>query len=360
MIHEFTPEQQQFIDECLSNPAKAAWLSKFNAKSVQRFLAQYPEDKKNWLTYGKAGVEKKHYFMTQAMTRADEMIFTIQQKKLFDLQCIWRSEKATVEGMVCTADWIHLEISIKTLDIIPPITQEEIELFKEYLLDYQWSQKLYAECGWQEYDRYIRDNSESEIYSFPSYYNYVAYRSKTPALWKVLPDIRGKKEEAYLCAAAKARYEQSQTSDPRPANTEPLDERPFLSGFSDNEVEFIKLFEDYHTAECRTAYYDTRWEEDYSIKDAIQTLQNAQGAVKIEANADWRQAILRAAFQYERGELVAAIDGAYARYLFNRQLGIAPAPNELSRNQWRYLPEQYRQEILDGREALGEPRDFNF
>jgi hypothetical protein len=133
-----------------------------------------------------------------------------------------------------------------------------------------------------------------------------------------------------------------------------------LSGYGENEDEFTRLFEDYHTVECRTAYYEDMWGEDYTLNEAIKTLQHAKGKVKIEANDHWRDAVLQAAFSLERQELVAAIDGAYARYLFNRQLGIAPAPKDISRNDWGYLPEQYRQEILDGREFLGEPRDFNF
>ncbi|HEX2899481.1 MAG TPA: hypothetical protein VHS96_07155, partial [Bacteroidia bacterium] len=323
MKPEFTKEQQQFIDECLSNPEKSAWLSKYQADSVPEFLANYKNHRKHWLDCGKHKANERNYRLTKAMTEADRVIFFIQQKKLFDLQCLWRAEKEEIEGIDCSVDFLKLELNIASLDIIPPIAPEEIELLKEFLLDYHWSRDIFPSDGWQDYRCYIENNCESSMFDLPTYYNYVARKTNTPALWRILPDIRGKKEIHYLVAAMNARMAAAEQNSPRQQPTEPLDTRPRLSNYGDEEAEFAKLFDDYHVNECRAAYHEKTWDEDHELKDALETLKHADEKVKVEEGIYWLDAIKQAAFRHERGKLVAAINGAYENYLFQRKMGIS-------------------------------------
>ncbi len=360
MLHEFTSEQRQFIDECLANPKMAAWLSKYRDEDVPNFLAEYHLGRQNWLAFGKSQVELEQYKLTQAMTEADEVIYSIQQKKLFDLQCLWRAEKEDIEGVRFSGDFARLEMEIATLDIITPISEEDIQVVKDYLLDYPWSKNKQVYNGWQDYGLFIDEHEESKQFGFPNFYAYVAERTRSPKLWRLLPDIRGKKESRYFVAALKARYEKSPKEKQAVAELEPVDARPMLYVHSPMEAEFAKLFDTYATNECRKGFYTKRGDKDFELEAALETLKYAGEQVKVEEGIYWLDAIKQAAFRYEREQLVAAIDGAYENYLFRRKMGISQAKPDLSRSPWVGDPEGRGKEILDGREALGEPRDFNF
>ena len=82
----------------------------------------------------------------------------------------------------------------------------------------------------------------------------------------------------------------------------------------------------------------------------------------MEPHGDWRAAIIYAAWKYERKRLLPSLDTAYENYLFRLQMGIGFARAKEKSSREREVSEQdgWRRMILDGREALGEPRNFDF
>lgn len=361
----FSDEQEQFIVESLSNPAIVKWLSKFSSDCTETFLADYYKQRQSWLDLGEHYRKEHHEWLTIDMQRAETALFYIQQKKLFDLQCLWRAEQEKVPGVQYSGQFCLLELKIKTLDFLPPITGEEVELLKDWLTDWKTSRSLYPEFGWQDYHSFIRNNCENDYASPPPYYQFVDERMKTVPLWKVLPDIRGKKETEYKIAAREARWAASEAGAPsykKDTEDEEFDHKPYLSVYGPEVEEFVKNFEDHHVNECRVAYEHKRFiRDDRDVEFALESLQNAQGPVPMIAHPNWREGLLLTAWTYERNRLVKAIDVAYENYCFRRQMGIGYAePDQNARSRCLGDPEGEGMEILDGREALGEPRDYNF
>jgi hypothetical protein len=364
MKTEYSPEQRSFIEKCRSNPAIEAWLGNYHPDTVETFLAKYHENRERWLSTGDYWRKQKQEWLTIAMSRAETTLFYIQQKKLWDLQCLWRAESESVPGVQHSGDFVAMEEKIATLDFLPPITQEELELLKDWLMDRKWSRRLYPELGWQDYRFYISRGRESEMGGLPKYYGYVDERMKKVPLWKVLPDKRGPKEDHYIYHGRKAHYEA--THKPQAAEPEVekkiMDMRPRLYEYSEETAQFAKQFDDHHVNECREAYEsEGSHNQDHELKFALEELENAGEPVAMEAHPDWREAIKIAAWKFERMRLVAALDVAYENYCFRRQMGIAYAEPEKKRYGGSVTdPEGVGMEILKGREALGEPQDFNF
>ncbi len=359
MEQYFSPEELEYINETRNKPAVENWLSQFAAEDIPVFLAHYHRQRSNWLNIGSYELKKKHDWLTIDMERAETVLFFIQQKKLFDLQCLWRAEQVEIPGIEHAAEFEDLEENIRSLDMLAPITEDELELLKKWLTDYTMSRRLYPEDGWQKYKRYVRNNKEREDGSLPNLYNYMDFQTGTTSLWKLLPDIRGQKEEKYIFAAmdVRARFYKAQTPETV------LNHRPKFYVNDRKIIEFASAFEDHNTNQCRIAYDETAFHcEDHDLNFAIETLEHAQEPVAMDAHKDWRAAIKYAAWKYERKRLLPSLDVAFENYRFRLQMGIgfAPKKEKNSSNGQISDSEGWRKEILDGREELGEPRDFNF
>ncbi len=361
MEQYFSDAERQFVEQSLENPAIAAWLSNFAPETTSRFLLQYFRHRAHWLHVGAHELRRKHDWLTTYMVRAEKALFFIQQKKLFDLQCLWRAEQAEVPGVLHSAAFLDLEENIRSLDFLSPITADELQLLKDWLMDYKASQNMYPIEGWQHYDRFVHNNREQ--WCLPSLYRYMNLKTNTASLWRVLPDTRGQKEEVYSRASRQARYPKKDDDRAEGEPTAPIDPRPRLYGDDREYAKFATAFEDHRTNEYRQAYEDMRViGDDHELDMAIETLQHAEGPVAMEAHENWSDAIIYAAWKYERKQLMACLDVAYENYCFRLQMGIgfAKEADDEPNGQQMSESESWANEILDGRELLGEPRDFDF
>jgi hypothetical protein len=99
---------------------------------------------------------------------------------------------------------------------------------------------------------------------------------------------------------------------------------------------------------------------------ALLNLADSPLIIPIEADADdWRLALRQAELVLRRQQLIRALPGAYEAYCQREELGLTHIPppptegwGEEPDNPW-YL-DHARKLLLDGREAAGEPRDFNY
>ena len=79
----------------------------------------------------------------------------------------------------------------------------------------------------------------------------------------------------------------------------------------------------------------------------------------LEAAPDWRAALRQAVVETRRQQLLAHLPQVFEDYQLRQAQGISHP--EAKEPQWRNGTGKYiREYLLDGRELLGEPRDFNF
>ena len=130
----------------------------------------------------------------------EEALWEIQQKKLFNYQCLWRAERVVTEHVETEMDFNYWSRNIKNCAFIKPISDEEFNMYKDYYETKEVDDfdETFKYIDWQDYHTYKEEaKGDEETISYPEWYEYYDMREGTNALM-LLPDIRGEKEGFYL------------------------------------------------------------------------------------------------------------------------------------------------------------------
>lgn len=357
---------EQIKQDLLTNPKYDSFFEKYHKCSKEGFAETYKWKKASWIEYGDMYLKNEQDRMFKYKNMAEDCLWQIQQKKLFDFQCRWRAEQITTPEIKISWDFKLWENDIKNCSFIDPITEDEVELYKEFISSDDFERELYDYfVDWQDYDEY-KDNHESdeEDSILPEWYQYYDSRMGTSSLLS-LPDVRGKKEEfyrdLYFADANKKREEEKERQKKEGTYKETeIDKRPFMGAYNEFLDEFVNTFEDekikrYYRA-CE--YSGTSIDEDEDLELAINALLESGEKIGIETNPDWREAVLIAARNYEKGKILEYMDVVYSEYLQRKQLGISYEKPKKDHDE--SLSKMIISQILHGRKLNGEPEDLNF
>ncbi len=390
-----------YYNEAIKNPKFREYLSAFRLDTQNVFLKEYAQFKAEFELEGNKYFKLKQTKDLQFHKTAEEMLWHIQQKKLFDLQCLWRAEQIQIEQIKIADDFKYWSADIKRCPFIDPITEQEAELLQQFVSSLSFEKPLFNYYNWQNYDDFAEEHKgDREILSMPEWYHFYNMHRGTESLM-ILPDIRGKKEEHYQQTAIRYRVtvsphkqtpeselekeedaalhinenEEYDQDDPPPYQPEkiiaPGDKRTFLGRSIDNEInDFINLFEDdklksIHQIRQRLNHRERQGQpfDNYRLQQAMNLLLDAGDDYPIDAYYDWRQAVLNLANKFERENIAKAIPIVYQQYKFRMESGIAPFLTKIEKEDILKKKENNkfdRELILQGRKLLNEPLDFNF
>jgi hypothetical protein len=280
----------------------------------------------------------------------------------------------------CTPDFNLLDLAIENCALLDPISPEELDLYLDFVRltpdfdevldrDYDW----YRERNWQDYDglkldeqKFDQDTPDHQRRGTapPAWYDFHNSRTGHGQLLS-LPDLRGTAEKRYLKAYWDHRRAQGEAQ--RAARPAPVDPRPaFLTGEAHEALQaaFLEQFETsllrrqkaaYEAQQAREAA-DEQVDEDFAYLKAL----DAADEVPLAPATNWRAALRQAVAESQRRQLLECLPLEYDDYLMRQQLGIAhPQAAEPHRRDPRLYQGQ-REDLLDGRELLGEPRTFDF
>lgn len=352
---------QKIIHELKTEERFVNFFSNYLPSSVESFIKSYAHKKMLILKYGQFWLEQRERSELQWIELAEKHLQYIQQKKLFDLQCLWRAEKIKLDGVEITRDLTMWEADIFNCPYIDPVNEADIALYDQYLRQNNVELQAPLFFDWQDYDT-IKEayQSDGESKHMPEWYEFHNGRTGSSS-YMLLPDIRGKKEHEYAILA----YEHERPAmEARQAEYDKTrDKRPYLQGPYDKE--FMKFFMSTFETKQVQAYYKAR-ESEYAGEDNwemmssnIRLLLKAGRPIPIEAHHDFKEAIERAVERYRIGQVIEFLPAAFEAYLINLAMGTFPVDpkqkehDEQNRNFWA-------NKILKGRELCGEPRDFNF
>jgi len=346
-----------------TNPRYKPFFEKFNPRSIEDFIRDYPADKIRWLELGSWRLQQNEKHSINHYTMAENCFFEIQQKKLFDLQCKWRAEQITIKEVEICFDFDYWGRHIKNCPFLPAVTTEEVEIYCQYLLsDNAEFDKWYE---WQDYDNIKEEYQQDEgQFYMPEWYDF--HNSRTGAgMLLMLPNIRGEKEDFYTeLHFNPQRKSRKEIEEAYEAAKSEDDKKPWLSSHGETLEEFIETFEPRHVINSYNAYQKKGWQmffDDEELQDAIETLLNATRQIILPFNTDWREAILKAAARYDAEMLCEILPRMHEEYLQKMELGfitedMEPEPHPLkdsTRGIWM-------ENILHGRELNAEPRNLNF
>lgn len=358
---------EKIKEEIMNNPKYDSFFDKFNSSSKESFAETYKWKKANWIEYGDMYLRHEEERLFKYQNIAEQCLWQIQQKKLFNLQCEWRADKIKIPEIEMTWDFKIWENNIKNCSFIDPISEEEVELYKQYIICEDFEKELLDMMrDWQDYDEYKenQEDDDDDENIMPEWYQFYDSRRGTGTLIS-LPDIRGEKEEFYRDIHFKHERQKQQEEIERQKREgtykeHTYDKRPYMGAYGEYLDEFVNLFEDEKIKRFYRAYelMGSDLDEDDELQEAITSLLEANEKIEIEGWYDWREAIIKTARKYERKQIYNFMDGAYNEYLQRRAMGISYEKPKEQHNE--SLSEMIRTQIFHGRKLNGEPEDFNF
>jgi hypothetical protein len=343
----------------LEGPRFQEYFSKFDEKSVRQFIQSYSMRKAQYLQYSPQFLREQEQNVNDDLENAMELLWEIQQKKLFNLQCLWRADKIHIPGIEVTYDFIYWEKNISECPFIEAVTNEEVNLYIEYV-----NSDFYSEphplSSWQDFEGFRKEPYEDDFVALPSWYTFYDNHMGTEELLN-MPDIRGEKEKQYLPSNNQKndvedtlqKMEDQMLCKPRLDITEPGILEDFIRKFESRKL--LDLCEVYEKELHKRMEYN-------AIESAIEILKNSGEQISIEASADWQTAILNAAYQFEKRQAEKHIRYAFSEYILRQQSGISQLPSKWSIQEELYADklQSYKEQILRARLESGEEPTFNF
>ncbi len=368
---KFKKLEAEFLVDLKTNPRYSDFFEGYSQSSVEHFAERFAHHKALLLVYGGYSLDEEENYITKYYEKGEELIWDIQQRKLFDLQIKWRAEQIKIPEIEICIEFEYWEKHIKSCPFITPITQDEFELYMAYLNDSSYEDIFYWDyysSDYQDYEElkkfyFYLDKHEEYYKEPPPWYEFYESRTGLSALY-LLPDIRGTKEDFYfhLYYEDKKKREAEKNKDiPKvEVKYEYKDNIPLDYGFMQ---EFVKKFEDEDTFRKYLGYRRIiEMEHDDDLAEARDTLQYADRIMPIYYNKNWKEGIFEAAHNYEKIKLIEEMPKVYADYLFRLRTGIGFEDDE-AEVRTKYLDDlivDFKNEILEGRLLNGEPADFNF
>ena len=391
--------EDQHREYLRTNDRYLAYYAQHNPLSIDRFIQEYAAIKydifKNMNSYKNAYEQHKMQFLSDA----DRYIDIILQKKLFNLQCQWRSGLVQLPLVDIGADFIYWQHHIRSCPFITPITPEELDICISFLKEEtDHSEALFGEyMDWQNYQgyknhrQYLRQQKSGnqgeapvslyESAIMPDIYTYFDKAQHTIS-WLDLPNVRGEKEAVYLAEGYKIKYdtlkEQLKSESDwlnlidESTSKEPSDVRPGLHAF--DPMDFVKMTEDTDTQEAFTYYNHQRrlghWkEQDDETHMYFDFLKAFDEPIRIEGHDNWRTALAMSARHFKQNKIAEMLPYAYdsQAFVFNGEvdedkiLAERVARFKYNENDHYYKVLKLQKEtFLAARQALDGANDFDY
>lgn len=357
-LHEEKELKIKWHKEILENASMQEHFKNFHPASIDTFITFYLSEKYFAYKYADTFEQRIEEKRSRWIDEAHEHLKTIQHKKLFDLQCLWRAEQLTLEGVQICYDFEAWGEDILNCPFLEPITKDDIRMYQEFLLtadiDFREVSSLYE---LQNYDQIKEEyTSDDDVNPMPDWYDYHNVRTGNSALL-LLPDTRGEKEDFYTDLFRKDR-----DKDLPPRAPYVMDDRPFLSTSSIEKVMFfVNTFEDEETQKKYANYKEinkrsTR-DEEHDVSELIMYMDEEEEYIPIEAHYDYREALYKAYNSFKLKKLAEHMPLAQEQYLFNRKMGFTIDAKD---NFYSDLRDKYLEMILKGRELNGEEKNLEF
>jgi hypothetical protein len=353
---------EELKKELAGNTAIQEYLKKFPDASVASFIDSFVTYKSMWLQFGNMYAQHREDESIKWVSRASVHLKYILQKKMFDMQCLWRADKIEIDGVALCYDFEIWEKDILNCPFLEPLTEDDIALYIEYLLSFNTGDEdnYYFYESWQDYDEiveaYKTDNSNR---NFPEWYDFYNSRRGTGSYMN-LPNTRGEKEEFYMDLGREHKRKKNETNNPSPVQ---VIQPEYLSFYDKKQRDwFVKTFE---TKEVQQQYQAFEWNDNNNIikeemESSLATLYSAKEQVIVEAGLNWTEAIKKTAAKYTCRKIAEALPEAWEQYTMNIQMNIA-FPTETDKHKTGdYIRNIYKEGIMLGRKLNGETEDLNF
>ena len=260
--------QKKFLEEVLQNPKTTAFLKPYRPGSGEYFLKNYAFKKGLLVAHSEYGIKAAENRELRYREKTECAFKAILQKKLLNLELLWRAEQITLPGIDACIDFTKWYRHPMACPFIEPVIAEEIELMQQFLAREETDiGRYYPDLGIEDSEG-IADKSqkhEDDDPEIPEWFTYYDTYMGTASLF-LLPDIRGQKEQVYFDLA----FKEQRAKNPEASKYEPNpeDSLPWMDSFSPElYYQFSKLVDD--EIFQRLFYYE--WQEKANERAAEKT-----------------------------------------------------------------------------------------
>ena len=303
----------------------------------ESFVFQIVEQKCHLVNCQNLFISRKDYTPDiRYRKEAERAIEWIQQKKLFNIQCLWRSNQFEHPLLRCTYDFHFWENHIHDCPFLEPVSEQEIKTMQMYLRspNSEPLQFHHFLLSFQDYEELLETEGDEEHYiNMPDWYEfYDGYRG-TGSLLK-LPDLRGQ-QEVSLRAVLLAENKRKEKENPPPIQNTNIDTRPFF-WVHDEVTNYFKLFEvDNFFKELHTLSKEEskkfQEEEDSELDEALEILKEVKEPVYIVGGKEWKEAIKETALRYINKMVADDLDVLYEVDALFEELDIDTVKEDLTK-----------------------------
>ena len=188
--------EKQWLDQLQNSKAIQNYLNGFNEASVKSFMDYYISQKYFWHYSPERNAQNNEDEQLRWINLAYNHLELILQKKLFDIQCLWRAEKVKFKEVEICEDFIVWQHNVFNCPFIEPVNEEDIDLYAQYLRQTNVETEFDDWGEWQNYDDLKEAYNNDSDQNFPEWYDFHNGNSAAGTLM-LLPDIRGEKEKFY-------------------------------------------------------------------------------------------------------------------------------------------------------------------
>ena len=354
-INERKDLMLQWRKELDENEAINPFFEPYREGAKKAFLDAYINSKYSWHKYGDMYQKIHEARREKWIDAAHDQLEAILQKKLFDLQCLWRAEQVTFKEIEICFDFEIWEKEVFNCPFLDLITEDEIDLYRDFLMQDTLDPNDIEFDGWQNYDEIKEGNQNiEENYLMPEWYDYHNSRTGKGVLL-LMGNIRGEKEDFYM----KLAHEQERKKNPEYfENREPT---PYFH-YTDEEVIkfFVTTFEDATTQKNYHQYsklYLGGDDDAMHYYDLLEELNGLHDLVPVPSHYDFSQALEKGYNRYYLNKIAEHLPIAYEQYLFNKKMGLSFESEE---NIMIELRDLFIERITEGRVLNGEEPNINF
>ncbi|WP_310558265.1 hypothetical protein [Flavobacterium sp.] len=358
--------QADWRAEIEMNQDAQEYFKAYSKKSVQSFLDDYVRNKYRWVRYGDYYKQRNEKSNEHLIYRAHEHLQIILQKKLFDLQCLWRAEQIALEGVEICYDFQIWGKDILDCPFLEPITPEDVALYSDFLMRTDSDLRYYyEEQNWQDYTNFKKEYYKiNDGIMMPDWYEFHNLRTGNFSLM-LLEDIRGDKEKFYNSMYynsqeqldARAKITEERENDPD------YDSRPYLGCYDDDgTLYFVKTFENKAIQSKYKNYQEYSPDAPENQKNEryiniLKELLDEEEPIAIAANSDFREALEKTLDGFKREKIVEYLPQAVEHYMFNKKMGFLMSSKD---NYYLGLRTYIVERLKKAREMNGEAPDLYF
>jgi hypothetical protein len=298
------------------------YFDQFNDTSVEQFIEAYAFQKYLWTRHSSFYTQANEADAFFWQTKAEQHFEYILQKKLFDMQCLWRAGEIEIPQVDIGFDFQWWATDVLRCPFVSPVTQHELDLYIEYLQQGDAQQYWGSNKDWQDYDRIKNSyNTASELTDIPAWYRFHNLKTGASKLL-MLADQRGEMEKNLMQLAA---MDKEMADRKKETKALPITKPPIPKLWDSTfEAWFVKAYEDTNIQRCyeESNTHSEKLKHKIEIEALVKALLNSDEPVAIEANEDWRVALTEASNRHSCKMIVRHLPEVYANYQMKLGLGI--------------------------------------